>query len=271
MYDRYGRDIRCLRVSVTAACNLRCSYCVPDEDSAPAETGRGRNRRGPLSFDETCLVAREAVRLGITKIRLTGGEPLLRPRIEELVSGLKDIAGLEHVAMTTNGVLLERSAPRLSSAGLDSVNVSLDTLSAARYAEITGGASIEAVLRGIAAVRREGIPTKINMVVQPDGHADEIERMRAFCAEQGAALQLIERYDLRATKLSNARYDRPHTCERCDRIRLIADGTLKPCLHSNLEVSVDFADVGKSLRECIELKPKRGGVCTNRRMVEIGG
>ncbi len=270
MYDRFGREIRYLRISVTTACNLACVYCVPD---AGGPLGGGRpGSCGPLrilTFDEIGRIAEAAVRLDITKVRLTGGEPLLRPRLWELVCRLKGIPGLEHVALTTNGVLLSKHAPALKEAGLDSVNVSLDTLSPERYTELTGG-DIRAVLRGILAAREAGIPVKINAVVLEDGEA-EIGPLRAYCAAGGLGIQLIERFDLHRTKTAQVRYDRPHRCEECDRIRLLADGTLKPCLHSNQELDVDFRDLVGSLRRCIEAKPSQGGACTNRRMIEIGG
>ena len=270
MRDRYGRDIRCLRVSVTQACNLRCSYCSAEGEGHGPGASTGHRLRRVLSLEEIASIASAAARLGICKVRLTGGEPLLRPRLPDLVRLLKAIPHLEHVAMTSNGILLARAAASLKAAGLDTVNVSLDTLSPERFASITGG-KLQAVLDGIEAAREAGIPVKINMVVSPEGDAGERERVRAFCVSKGLGLQLIEQYELGREKIREPRFDRPHKCEQCDRIRLLADGMLKPCLHSDLEVPVDFTDVERSLRECIEGKPERGEVCTNRRMVEIGG
>jgi cyclic pyranopterin phosphate synthase len=270
MYDRFGRDIRYLRISVTTACNLACTYCVPDAGGGrPGSCGDARRPSRLLTFDEIVLIAQAAVALDITKVRLTGGEPLLRPRLSVLVRRLKRVPGLEHVALTTNGVLLSGQALALKEAGLDSVNVSLDTLSPDRYTELTGG-DIRAVLRGILAAREAGIPVKINAVVLEDGEA-ETGPLREYCAAEGLGIQLIERFHLDRTKITGRRYDRPHRCEECDRIRLLADGTLKPCLHTNQELDVDFRDLEGSLRRCIEAKPPRGGVCTNRHMVEIGG
>ena len=265
MFDRFDRPITYLRISVTDKCNLRCTYCMPPE-------GVPVRRHGDfLSLEQMAEVARAAVGLGVSKIRLTGGEPLVKRGIVNLVRMIASIDGLEHLAMTTNGTLLARYARDLKEAGLDSINVSLDTLDPDRYRELTRGGRIDDAREGIAAAIAAGFPVKINMVVLEDTTEGEISRMREFCSRLGARLQLINHYELVREKGEEYAFDRPPSCATCNRIRLMADGMLKPCLHSDDEVPLDFSRLAESLREAILAKPRRGGVCTNRVMPQIGG
>ncbi len=265
MFDRFDRPITYLRISVTDRCNLRCRYCMPP-GGVPL-----RRHRDLLSFEQITAVARAAVGLGVSKVRLTGGEPLVRRGIVELVRMLAGTEGLGHLAMTTNGTLLPGLAGELRQAGLDSLNVSLDTLDGARYRFLTDGGSIDDALAGIEAARAAGFPLKINMVVLDDTAATEVGGMRRFCAEKGVRLQLINHFDLGREKTESYGFDRPPACARCNRIRLLADGMLKPCLHSDLEVPLDFSRLEESLREAVLAKPRRGGTCRNRAMSQIGG
>jgi cyclic pyranopterin phosphate synthase len=276
MFDRFERPITYLRISVTDKCNLRCRYCMPPE-GVPM-----RRHEDLLTLESLAEAARAAVGLGVTKIRLTGGEPLVRRGIIELVRMIAAIEGLEHLGMTTNGTLLAPRARELREAGLDSVNVSLDTLSPERYAELTRGGSIEEALSGIRAAGAAGLPLKINMVVLDDTPPGEVEAMREYCSSINARLQLINHFDLARQKGSGESgraddaghgysFDRPPSCAGCNRIRLLADGTLKPCLHSDEEVRLDPARLTESLREAILSKPRLGGACTNRSMRQIGG
>jgi len=265
MFDRFDRPITYLRISVTDKCNLRCRYCMPAEGVPP------RKHEDFLSLEQIAEVARAAVGLGVRKIRLTGGEPLVKRGIVDLVRMLGGIDGLEHLAMTTNGTLLARHARPLKEAGLDSVNVSLDTLDPERYRALTRGGSIEDARAGIEAALGEGFPVKINMVVLEDTGEEEIGAMRAFCAERGARLQLINHFSLLNEKSDSYSFERPPSCGQCNRIRPMADGMLKPCLHSDAEVRLDFSRLEESLREAILSKPKRGAVCTIRTMSQIGG
>jgi len=273
MFDRFERPITYLRISVTDKCNLRCRYCMPPEGVPP------RRHEDLLPLESLAEAARAAVGLGVTKIRLTGGEPLVRRGIVDLVRLIAAVEGLEHLGMTTNGTLLAPRARELKEAGLDSVNVSLDTLIPERYAEITRGGSIEAALEGIRAAGEAGLPLKINMVALGDTSNEEIDAMRDYCSSIHARLQLINHFDLTRQKgeenaaMSGRGYsfDRPPSCAGCNRIRLLSDGTLKPCLHSEEEVRLDPARLTDSLREAILAKPRRGGACTSRSMRQIGG
>ena len=265
MFDRFDREITYLRISVTDKCNLRCLYCMPPEGVPP------RRHEDLLSLEQLAEAARAAVALGVRKVRLTGGEPLVRRGIVDLVRMIAAIEGIEHLGLTTNGTLLAPRVRELIAAGLDSVNVSLDTLDPARYAEITRGGAIGDALAGIHAARAAGLPLKINMVVLDEESMRETEIMRAFCGEIGARLQLINHFDLTRKKGDSYAFDRPPSCGGCNRIRLLADGTLKPCLHSDEEIRLDPARIRESLQEAILAKPRRGGACTNRSMRQIGG
>ncbi|OFX13259.1 MAG: cyclic pyranopterin phosphate synthase MoaA [Armatimonadetes bacterium RBG_19FT_COMBO_69_19] len=160
MRDQYGRDLTDLRISLTDRCNLRCVYCMPAEgiDFRPSEE--------LLQDDELLLLVRVAAELGVRKVRLTGGEPTVRPGLVPLVREIHDTAGIEDIALTTNGLLLDRLAGPLAEAGLRRVNVSLDTLDAAKFAAITRGGRVEQVTAGIAAAEAAGlVPIKINAVI----------------------------------------------------------------------------------------------------------
>jgi len=265
MVYSYGREITYLRISVTDKCNLRCVYCMPEE-GVPK-----RDHADFLSFEEIAAIVRVAAGLGIGKVRLTGGEPLVKRNIIDLVRMLGSVDGISHLAMSTNGTRLAAFADGLRAAGLDSVNISLDTLDPERYRVITRVGRIEEVLAGIEAAGRVGFPVKINMVVLDDTPEGEIVRMRRFCAGRGLTLQLINHYSLSESKRDRYRFERPPDCSRCNRIRLMADGVLKPCLHSDIEIPVDPSDIRRSILEATRSKPKHGTVCLNRGMVEIGG
>jgi len=187
LQDRFGRRIDYLRVSVTDRCDLRCSYCLP---------------RGYHEFEsrEQCLDATEIervvatfARLGVTRIRLTGGEPLVRRDLVELSLALGRIAGVRDLSLSTNATRLARFAVPLRAAGVARLNVSLDSLKGDRIRQITGRDVLGDILEGLAAAKVAGFaPIKINMVVQRGVNDDEIDEMVGFCMEQGFILRLIE-------------------------------------------------------------------------------
>ena len=266
MYDRFNRPITYLRISVTDKCNLRCTYCMP-------ACGVPKKPHGDiLSFEEIAEIARVAVRLGIEKIRLTGGEPLVRRDIVELVRRLAAIPGLKTLGMTTNGLLLPRYAEELRDAGLQSVNISLDTLDADRYREVTRGGRVEDAIAGVDAAIAAGFaPIKINVVVPDTGPSEDVANLEAFCDRRGILLQKIGLYHLDRHKIDYEAFDRPPKCDACNRLRLTADGKIKPCLHSNHEFPVDMAGIETALLAAVAAKPRRGSACTNRSMASIGG
>ncbi len=157
--DTFLRVIDYLRVSVTDRCNLRCLYCMPPEGIVPSE------HRDILTYEEIIRIIEIGAGLGVRKVRLTGGEPLTRKNISFLISSIKKIRGIEDLSLTTNGILLEKYAAEIAAAGLDRINVSIDSFDPATYGKITRGGSLDAVLRGIAEAERAGLrPIKINMV-----------------------------------------------------------------------------------------------------------
>ena len=194
--DTLARPMRDLRISVMDRCNFRCPYCMPRETYHERYRFLGSHER--LSFDEIVRLARLFVQLGVRKLRLTGGEPLLRTNLPDLIGDLTDIPGVEDVALTTNGVLLARYATELKAAGLQRVTVSLDSLDPEVFARMSGGfAGVEDVLKGIEHARRaELTPIKINAVVQRgvNDHTvlDLVERFRG----SGVIVRFIEYMDV---------------------------------------------------------------------------
>ena len=270
LVDPYGREIRYLRVSVTDRCNYRCVYCMPEEGVPLKE------HNDILSYEEIARVAENAAGLGFERVRLTGGEPLVRRGIEQLVSLLSEIDGLNEVAMTTNASLLTPGKARLlKEAGLSRINISLDTLDPVRFAEITRGGRLDDVLAGIdAALEADLRPVKINMIVFEKTTEEEIEAMRAFCGGKGLVLQTIKQfslYDRAGEPATDIPCDRPQPCELCDKLRLTADGYLLPCLFSDKEIEVDLEHIEMSLRRAVAAKPRKGTCCSNRLMCQIGG
>jgi len=265
MRDAYGREITYLRISVTDRCNLRCRYCMPEEGI------KLLLHDDILSFERIEEIARAAVRLGITKIRLTGGEPLARRGIVDLVARLGSIPGLPMLAMTTNGTMLAPIAAALASSGLGSVNISLDTLDPERYRYITRRGNIGDALEGIAAAIGAGLAVKINMVVMEDTSEAEIIAMRDFARSRGVGFQTISRYSLQEMKKDGDEFDRPPPCSSCNRIRLMANGVLRSCLHSDIDVNVDFSDIEGSIRAAILGKPAHGAMSSTLSVGQIGG
>ncbi len=287
MTDGYGREINYLRISLTDRCNLRCRYCMP---------GEGICKKGHddmLSLEEIYGVARAASELGFTKIRLTGGEPLVRRGVAELCKQLSKIDGIRDLAMTTNGTLLPGLAAELKAAGLMRLNISLDTLDPDKYRKMTRGGSLSDALRGIAAAEEAGFTgIKLNAVLIGGFNDDEIRSLaeltlnrpyqvrfielmpigRAVPFDEGAYLpadtvlkQLPELVPASADGVARL-YRLPgaagtvglisplseHFCPACSRLRLTADGKLKPCLHSAEEISVKGLS-GSELKERIAL------------------
>ena len=190
LVDTLGRPLGSLRISVTDRCNLRCLYCMPEESYAWLP------REDILTFEETTLLADLFAEHGATRVRLTGGEPLLRRDVETLVAALAAKPWIEDLAMTTNGVLLADHAAALRTAGLRRVTVSLDTLRADRFAEMTRRHDLPAVLRGLDAAAAAGFPLKIDTVVLRGRNDDEVEALVAFARERGAEIRFIEYMDV---------------------------------------------------------------------------
>lgn len=193
--DLLSRPLRDLRLSVIEACNFRCPYCMPAE-RIPDDYGLDAASR--LDFDQIETLVRAFASQGVRKLRLTGGEPLLRKRLPELVARLVRVPGIEDVALTTNGSLLAGQAAALHAAGLRRITISLDTLDPAMFERMSGGRGrLEDVLAGIAAARAVGFaPIKFNCVVQRCVNQDQVLPLVAFAREQGAVMRFIEYMDV---------------------------------------------------------------------------
>lgn len=194
MIDRYGRNINYLRISVTDKCNLRCRYCMPD--SVP-----NIPMKDLLTFEEIASVVKIGTELGITKIKLTGGEPLVRRGIESLVGKLKSIDGISCVTLTSNGILLSEKAELLKDAGLDAVNVSLDTLNPDEFKRVAGREGLDKVLDGIDAAVNYGIPVKINTVNRPELQDETVIDLVNYFKERPIDIRFIEMMPVGAGKL----------------------------------------------------------------------
>lgn len=182
MLDRYGRVINYLRISVTDRCNLRCCYCMP-------EGVQDVGMKNILTFEEIWEIVRTGVSLGITHIRITGGEPLVRKGCVNLIRGIREIPGVETITMTTNGVLLGNYGKQLKEAGVDGVNISLDTLDPEEFYKITGKRELQEVLAGIRAAKTAGLPVKLNAVNRKE--LDPIPLVR-YAQEENLPIRFIE-------------------------------------------------------------------------------
>ena len=189
--DTLGRPFRDLRISVTDRCNYRCSYCMPFDEYLWIE------KEAVLSFEEITRLARIFVGLGVEKVRLTGGEPLVRQNLPDLIAQLVAIEGLKDLSLTTNGSLLAASAPLLKKAGLDRINVSLDTLRVDRFKELTRRGDLRVVLDGVEAAKQAGLgPIKINSVIMRGRNDDEILDLAAYGRANGFGVRFIEYMDV---------------------------------------------------------------------------
>ena len=291
MLDGCGRDIRYVRISVTDLCNLGCLYCKPRP--VPKLT-----HEDVMSVDEIIALAGNFVEAGFTKIRLTGGEPLVRKGISAIVHGVCAVS--ETVGLTTNGILLSAFAEELKAAGLKGVNVSLDTLDPEAYRKITGGGELSKVFKGIDAAKAAGLKIKLNAVLQRGVNDDPLPLLE-YAEKTGAELRMIELMPFASTlgyvderalnsekwlssldaehvldegKTSLYRY-RGHElrviaplsrnfCAECDRVRVTCTGMLLPCLHGAaaypLRHKIGSDDFEGYLRSLLALKPISHGI-----------
>ncbi len=185
MFDSTQRNIHYLRLSVTDLCNLRCRYCMPDGVEK-------LEREAVLTYEEFLRLAALFAQCGIDTVRVTGGEPLVRKGVDQLVAGLKAIPGIRKVTMTTNGILLARQLPALLDAGLDSVNISLDTLDRSVFQSITARDEFAHVMEGIHAALASGIPVKLNCVPQVGVNEGELEAIAALAQNHPLQVRFIE-------------------------------------------------------------------------------
>ncbi len=322
MRDSFGRNVNYMRLSITDLCNLRCKYCMPEEGVCK------KPHEKIISFEEIENVVKAAALLGINKFRLTGGEPLVRKGIVSLVEKLSAIDGVTELVMTTNGVLLEKLALPLKKAGLQRINISLDTFSSKKYAEITRGGKLDNVFAGIEAAISAGLtPIRINVVAMKGFNDDEFASFAKLTLNKPIDVRFIELMPIGSDKtdvpysyismqeiteelstvgkleplddktgvakyfklqnsLGRIGFISPmsnHFCGDCNKVRLTADGKLKPCLHSDNEIDINEAlktkdiDIIKRTIESVILgKPEKhlllnGASPIKREMNRIGG
>jgi cyclic pyranopterin phosphate synthase len=317
MIDRLGRNITYLRISVTDKCNLRCRYCMPEDGVCKKDHAQ------MLTEDEFITAVEAAASLGITKLRITGGEPLVKKNIVSICRRAAAVEGIKEVCLTTNGLLLPQLAKSLKEAGVKRLNLSLDTLDPEKYAYITRVGKLDAFRAGLDAALEAGFEKiKLNAVLIGGFNDDDIVSLAELTKQYPLDMRFIEMmpmYDsgdfdekafIPCTKVLDylpdavpAEHDggvaklyrlpgakgniglispvSAHFCGDCNRIRLTADGKLKPCLHSADEYSLkglDFAGMKQVLEEAIWNKPAWHGDLdalhrsqAGRNMNQIGG
>ena len=317
MIDKYGREITYLRVSVTDKCNLRCRYCMPEEGVCK------RSHSEMLTEDELIMAVEAAASLGIRKVRITGGEPLVKKNIVSICRRTAAIAGIEEVCLTTNGIMLPQLGKELKVAGVKRINLSLDTLDPNKYSYITRIGKLEAFKAGLDAAFEAGFEKiKVNAVLIGGFNDNEIEALANLTRQYPLDMRFIELmpildsdefgqaayvpYSRVLEKLPEAvpvapdggvakLYRLPgaqgniglispinaHFCGQCNRMRLTADGKLKPCLHAEDEYSIkglDFEEMKTTMEKAIWNKPAWHGDLdalhrskAGRNMHEIGG
>lgn len=186
MKDTFNRTIDYMRISITDRCNLRCKYCMPQEGIEKVSMSK------ILTYEEILRICRASVTLGINRFKITGGEPLVRKGCPDLCREIKQIPGVEQVTITTNGQLLKDYMPKLIEAGIDGINVSLDSLQEDRYRLITGGGILSETLKGLDAAQESGIRTKVNCLLQKNFNEDELLDFAEMAFGRGIDVRFIE-------------------------------------------------------------------------------
>ncbi len=266
MIDRFKRKINYLRISVTDRCNLRCIYCMPEQGVELMK------HEEILSFEEIAEIVRVGVELGIDKVRITGGEPLVRRGIVDLVGMLAGIDGIRDLAMTTNGVFLDKYAGPLAKAGLHRVNISLDTLDPERFRKITRVGNVDTVLRGIDAAKKAGLtPVKINCVIKKSPLEEDAQQVADFCKKNNLQVRFIKEMDLEYGIFSKVIGGEGGHCAVCNRLRLTANGKIKPCLFDDLEFDVRELGVKEAYLQAVGQKPRSGTENKVNKFSNIGG
>ena len=266
MLDRYNRNINYLRISVTDRCNLRCKYCMPESGIKLLP------HKMILTFDEIVEVVKTGIKLGINKVRLTGGEPLVRKGIVDLVSMIWNVEGVKDLSMTTNATFLADFAEDLKNAGLQRVNISLDTLNPETYRLTTRGGNIKYVFEGIEAAKKAGLsPIKINCVVMNSSQEKDAKEVAGFCEENDLKVRFIHQMNLSTGEFSIVEGGDGGNCVKCNRLRLTANGKIKPCLFNDLEFDVRELGVEEAYNQAVLNKPKAGTYNKSGEFYNIGG
>ena len=253
MYDSFNRRINYLRISVTDLCNLRCTYCMPAEGITllPHDS--------ILSFEEIHSLTHRAVDLGINKVRLTGGEPLVRRGIVDLVTMLGTIEGIDDFAMTTNAVLLPQYAHELRSAGLHRLNISLDTMDPEHFRKLTRFGELSEVLEGIDAAIDAGFDKiKLNCVVTSSATEPHAEAVAAYGRKKDLQVRFIQQMDTQAGTFGRVIGGDGGHCTSCNRLRVTSDGRIYPCLFCNQSFSIRELGIDKAIDSALKNKPEAG-------------
>ena len=327
LIDPFGRPVTYLRISVTDRCNLRCVYCMPPEGVA------WQPHENILRYEEIMEVVRAATEHGVREFRLTGGEPLVRKDLADLVRLMAETPGVEDISLTTNGLLLENQIEALADAGLKRINVSLDTLDPEKFSRITRGGSLEKVLRGLEKAEAVGIqPIKLNVVMMRSVNEDELVTLAQLSLKRPWQIRFIEMMPVNNQQPWGDGFPKPadayfsinevmrlleplhlqpenggigngpareyrlggalgkigfispvgeQFCDRCNRLRLTADGNLRPCLLTDVEIPVALAlrrgePVWPLIQQAVLLKPSGHDLNEQihpyqRCMIQIGG
>ncbi len=266
MYDSYNRNINYLRISVTDRCNLRCTYCMPEEGI------RLLHHNDILTYDEIRDFTKIAVAGGVNKVRITGGEPLVRKGITTLVRMISEIKGIDDLSMTTNGVLLKQFAPELRASGLQRINISLDTINPEKFRAITRTGNLNDVFEGIQAAKDAGLyPIKINCVIRTTKEEEEARAVARYCDDNNLEIRYITQMDLVKGHFSVVDGGTGGNCSLCNRLRLTANGRLKPCLFNDIEFDIRELGFEKALNNAVALKPACGSKNKTGAFYNIGG
>jgi GTP 3',8-cyclase len=327
LIDPFGRQITYLRISVTDRCNLRCVYCMPPQGVTWLP------HQSIIRYEEIVEIVKEAARQGVNEVRLTGGEPLARRGLPDLVRMIADIPGIDDISLTTNGLLLEKFAGQLAAAGLKRVNISLDTLQRQKFLRITRGGQLEQVLAGLEEAELKGLsPIKINTVAMRGVNEDELLDLARLSLDHPYHMRFIELMPINNQQPWGDGFPPPEQaylpiqeiegilkplgleaidgkigngpareyrikggrgtvgfitplgdsfCEKCNRLRLTADGNLRPCLLSDVEIPVLPAlragePILPYLQKAVAMKPEGHGLAGSfepgrRCMMQIGG
>jgi cyclic pyranopterin phosphate synthase len=266
MFDRFNRQIDYLRISVTDRCNLRCNYCMP-ADGIPL-----LKHEDILSYETILDVVRTAVTMGIRKVRITGGEPLVRKGIVQLVRMIAEVKEVTDLGLTTNGILLGGFAEDLAGAGLHRINISLDTVDPEKFREITRGGDLNRVFTGIDAAKKAGFhPIKINCVVRNSSLEKDALEVKSFCSRNGLEVRFIHEMDLESGCFTVVEGGKGGDCTSCNRLRLTANGMIRPCLFNDLEFSIRELGIREALTRAIRYKPEKGTTNAVSRFHNIGG
>jgi cyclic pyranopterin phosphate synthase len=225
-----------------------------------------------LSFEEIVSFTEIAVENGIDKIRLTGGEPLVRKNIVHLIQLLANIHGIKDLSLTTNGILLKEFAKPLKDAGLKRVNISLDTVDPDKYKEITRVGDLHRVMQGISAAEMAGLqPIKINCVVNKSSDEADALGVKAFCQSRKCDVRFIHQMNLETGEYAPVEGGTGGNCKLCNKLRLSSDGKLRPCLFDDLSFNVRALGAEKAIQMAIEAKPEFGTKSVQNKFNVIGG